>query len=210
MKYKDFIFCVKPPLSLIYIYQYLQHLRNLNFLKRDSSNIHTRFCITWILESRLMEPTPNYDRTGWYKATPNNAVSEQKRILCLLKENINYFLMDELTKINENRSFVSIAIDKFNIYLRVRIRQKYSNSDNQSSVSYVSFHMTIPGGEKIYSQCSLAPDPWNGVWGRCIHRFSSSASNAKLHLLVHILPLIVTYIHCQVSSACHRCITLSI
>ena len=41
---------------------------------------------------------------------------------------------------------------------------------------------------------SLAPDPWNGVWGRYIHGFSSSAWNAKLHLLVHILPLIVTYI----------------
>ena len=49
---------------------------------------------------------------------------------------------------------------------------------------------------------SLAPDPWNGVWGRCIHGFGSSTWNAKLHLLVHILPLIVTYIHCQVSSVC--------
>ena len=29
-----------------------------------------------------------------------------------------------------------------------------------------------------------------------------------MHLLVHILPLIVTYIHCQVSSVCRRCITL--
>ena len=64
--------------------------------------------------------------------------------------------------------------------------------------------------QTFWSLISLAPDPWNGVWGRCIHGFSSSAWNAKLHLLVHILPLIVTDIHCQVSSVCRRCITLSI
>ena len=57
---------------------------------------------------------------------------------------------------------------------------------------------------------SLAPDPWNGVWGSLHSLIEQLKLKCKNTFLVHILPLAITCIYCQVSNVCRRWIIINV